>query len=294
MATNIHLCMSTFSCPSCSLSLSTSHASQKHKENSPVPSIASTENITLITDEYDQSSTPTLFDHPCIDDPDAKMNAIQSVSEDDDRTRKIPELIDFGSSSSRKYDEKKITDEQEPELHEIAVELELSIGLLNKKPPMNEKTNMAHPRDEDLDLTIGPRTGPITEIVALVPVDVHDEEALLDDHWKIRKVLTKSDVDSSSRLLLGKVRVREHILPHLIRNGAVLVETEGAEIPIWDVDTRSEHVLVLKTWKTKSYVLKKNWTKDFVNRRSLKENHEIGLRWDDRNSRLEFTLFNGD
>ncbi|KAG8371111.1 hypothetical protein BUALT_Bualt13G0052800 [Buddleja alternifolia] len=268
MATNIHLCMSTFSCPSCSLSLSTSHASQKHKENSPVPSIASTENITLITDEYDQK--------------------------DDDRTRKIPELIDFGSSSPKTYDEKKITDEQEPELHEIAVELELSIGLLNKKPPMNEKTNMAHPRDEDLDLTIGPRTGPITEIEALVPVDVHDQEALLDDHWKIRKVLTKSDVDSSSRLLLGKVRVREHILPHLIRNGAVLVETEGAEIPIWDVDTRSEHVLVLKTWKTKSYVLKKNWTKDFVNRRSLKENHEIGLRWDDRNSRLEFTLFNGD
>ncbi|KAG8362905.1 hypothetical protein BUALT_BualtUnG0025200 [Buddleja alternifolia] len=83
---------------------------------------------------------------------------------------------------------------------------------------------------------------------------------------------------------------RSHILPHPVDNGAILIETEGAEVRIWDKDTRFEHVLVLTTWKSGIYVLKKNWATDFMKRRSLKEDDEIGLRWDDHNSRFEFTF----
>ncbi|KAL0386106.1 UNVERIFIED_CONTAM: B3 domain-containing protein [Sesamum radiatum] len=66
---------------------------------------------------------------------------------------------------------------------------------------------------------------------------------------------------------------------------------EGFEVNVRDVDTGSEHMLVLKLWKsTKSYVLTKNWMSEFVKRRELEEKDEIGLRWNDENSRLEFTL----
>ncbi|KAM7494254.1 hypothetical protein LguiB_028863 [Lonicera macranthoides] len=39
-----------------------------------------------------------------------------------------------------------------------------------------------------------------------------------EDLWKIKKALTKSDVNSSCRLLLGKVPVEEQILPLMDEN----------------------------------------------------------------------------
>ncbi|KAL0370249.1 UNVERIFIED_CONTAM: putative B3 domain-containing protein [Sesamum angustifolium] len=75
-------------------------------------------------------------------------------------------------------------------------------------------------------------------------------------------------------------------------NGPVWDEGQGVEVAVWDMDTGSEHVLVLKKWKTGSFVLMKNWMSDFVRRRGLEKNDEIGLRWDDGNSRLEFTVLN--
>ncbi|KAL0418384.1 UNVERIFIED_CONTAM: hypothetical protein Sradi_1251900 [Sesamum radiatum] len=113
--------------------------------------------------------------------------------------------------------------------------------------------------------------------------------ALPEDRWEIKKVLKKSDVDDSSRLLLSKVHVQAHILPHVMGNGPVWDEGEGVEVAVWDMDTGSEHVLVLKKWKTGSFVLMKNWMSDFVRRRGLKKKDVIGLRWDDGNSRLEFS-----
>ncbi|KAL0418386.1 UNVERIFIED_CONTAM: hypothetical protein Sradi_1252100 [Sesamum radiatum] len=114
--------------------------------------------------------------------------------------------------------------------------------------------------------------------------------ALPEDFWEIKKVLTKSDVDDSCRLLLAKVDVEEHILPHVMGKGPGLDEGQGVEIAVCDMDMGSQHVLVLKKWKTGSFVLKKNWMSDFVRRRGLKKNDEIGFRWDDGNSRLEFTV----
>ncbi|KAL0460851.1 UNVERIFIED_CONTAM: B3 domain-containing protein [Sesamum latifolium] len=89
---------------------------------------------------------------------------------------------------------------------------------------------------------------------------------LPDDGWKIKKVLMKSDVDGGGG-----------------GPGSV-------EVGVRDVDMGSEHVLVLKKWKGESSVLVKNWRSDFVKRRKLEEKDEIGLRWDDQNSKLEFTV----
>ncbi|KAL2240023.1 B3 domain-containing protein At2g33720 [Sesamum indicum] len=112
------------------------------------------------------------------------------------------------------------------------------------------------------------------------------------DHpdWPVTKRLRVSDVDNSARCLLEKSSVKEHILPHL-RDNDMLKLWRGVEVVVWDVDTESEHVLVLRRWKSSgSYVLHKNWLSDFVMRRGLEMNDVIGLRWDDENSRLEFKL----
>lgn len=107
-----------------------------------------------------------------------------------------------------------------------------------------------------------------------------------DDHWTIKKTLHKSDVDGSSRLLLGIEPVRRHILPHI----GEFDKNRGVELVFYDVDTRTEHRLTLKTWKTESYTLIKGWTKDFVRRRGLGKNDEIGLRWKENDRRFEFTI----
>ncbi|KAL0420703.1 UNVERIFIED_CONTAM: hypothetical protein Slati_3093200, partial [Sesamum latifolium] len=108
-----------------------------------------------------------------------------------------------------------------------------------------------------------------------------------EDLWTVKKELTRSNVDGSSRLLLGnKGFVQEHILPNVIETGG-----GGFDVNVRDVDTGSEHMLVLKLRKSSnSYVLTKNWVSEFVKRRELEENDEFGLRWNDENSRLEFTL----
>ncbi|KAI5680965.1 hypothetical protein M9H77_02192 [Catharanthus roseus] len=105
------------------------------------------------------------------------------------------------------------------------------------------------------------------------------------------KVLTKSDTDSSSRLLLGRDIVYSKILPFLDTPSARRCETvDGTRINVHDLDTNSAHELVLKMWKSNSFVLTGNWNKDFVNRRNLLKGDEIGLYWDNNNSTLNFTV----
>ena len=113
----------------------------------------------------------------------------------------------------------------------------------------------------------------------------------LYDPWRIRKVLFTSDVDSSSRLLLGKEGVEKHVLPLLGNQFAQECETtEGGNIIIFDLDTRSEHRLVMKRWSTGSFVLTSNWVKEFVSRRGLEKQDEIGMYWDPYNLRFCFSL----
>ncbi|KAK4437977.1 B3 domain-containing protein [Sesamum alatum] len=175
------------------------------------------------------------------------------LGDDGDRggKRKTRQFIDFFASDETKAD-------QEP------------AGPGIKKRKITAVRPRYAPPSTDLDLSIG-------------RVD--------EDCWKIKKVLTRSDIDGSSRLLLGKLLVQEHILPHVVGNRP---EGEGVEVNIRDVDTGTEHLLVLKLWRSNSFVFMKNWKSDFVKRRKLKAKDEIGLRWDEEHSRLEFTLLNGN
>ncbi|KAL0437077.1 UNVERIFIED_CONTAM: B3 domain-containing protein [Sesamum radiatum] len=167
--------------------------------------------------------------------------------------RKIPQFIDFFAPDEMKAD-------QEP--------------AIKKRKRSAVRQRCSPPPTIDLDLNIGRGNW---QQPAAAPGDGEDQ-------WKIKKVLKKSDVDGSSRLLLGKLLVQEHILPH------VVMGEEGVEVKVWDVDTGSEHMLLLKVWKSNSYVFVKNWMSDFVTRRELEEKDEIGLRWSHANSRLDFTL----
>ncbi|KZV16121.1 hypothetical protein F511_13257 [Dorcoceras hygrometricum] len=104
-----------------------------------------------------------------------------------------------------------------------------------------------------------------------------------DGRWTIKKTLELSDVNGSSRLLLGrKLEIVDHI--------GEFNPKRGVKIVVYDVDTETTHTLMLKKWKTNSYVLNEGWTKDFVKRRVLKKNDKIGLRWKEHNRRLEFTV----
>ncbi|CAA3027375.1 Hypothetical predicted protein [Olea europaea subsp. europaea] len=111
------------------------------------------------------------------------------------------------------------------------------------------------------------------------------------NHWTIRKVLKKSDVDGSSRLLIGRKEVLSHIAPFFTDNPFEFCQNNaGIRVIVYDVDTNTGHMLKLTKWKTGSFVLKNNWTQQFVKRRELKENDAIGLRMDFQEARLEFTV----
>ncbi|KAL2555134.1 B3 domain-containing protein [Forsythia ovata] len=125
------------------------------------------------------------------------------------------------------------------------------------------------------------------EIIQQVQAQAED----LADHWRIKKVLKQSDVDSSSRLLIGRQQVFTHITPFFTNNPSEFCHNiEGIRVTVFDVDTLTEHVFTLKKWKTNSFVLLNNWKSNFVSRRRLKKNDEIELRWDVNASRLEFTV----
>lgn len=114
----------------------------------------------------------------------------------------------------------------------------------------------------------------------------HDSAIRREEDWRIKKNLLKSDTDGSSRLLLGKQLVKDHILPYI----GEFDGKQGTKLDVYDVDTRTEHTLLLKTWQTESFVLVKGWMKDFVRRRKLHMNDIIGLRWEENDARFEFTV----
>ena len=115
---------------------------------------------------------------------------------------------------------------------------------------------------------------------------------LYDDPWKIKKVLKKSDIGGSTRLLLPMEAVEEMILSVLGADARVKVASEGG-IPVnfWDVNTESQHQLILKQWySVESYVLIGSWNREFVKRRSLEIGDEIGLHWDPYKRRFNFSV----
>ncbi|KAL0370280.1 UNVERIFIED_CONTAM: hypothetical protein Sangu_0346100 [Sesamum angustifolium] len=113
--------------------------------------------------------------------------------------------------------------------------------------------------------------------------------------YEITKTLKDSVVDGSSRFLVKKLLAEKHILPHVMSNWPHFDEFKGVELGVFDVDTRSNHLLVFKKWRsTESFVLCGNWVSDFVKRRGLKVDDTIGLRWSAENLKLEFKLLNNN
>ncbi|KAI9124961.1 hypothetical protein K1719_003577 [Acacia pycnantha] len=118
--------------------------------------------------------------------------------------------------------------------------------------------------------------------------------SLYDDPWKIKKVLTGTDVQGHhNRLLLPYDLVESLVCPVLTdEEKSKLDSGEGTEIKFCDVnDNMSVHSLLLKKWPSSgSYVLIRNWTGNFVKRRELKKGDEIGLQWDKFNHRFNFSV----
>ncbi|KAF3442492.1 hypothetical protein FNV43_RR16408 [Rhamnella rubrinervis] len=110
--------------------------------------------------------------------------------------------------------------------------------------------------------------------------------------WKIRKHLTTSDLGNLSRLLLKKKTVQEHVLCYMSERLIKDVNSNaGAKVSVWDSETRTAHDLVLKLWPScQSYVLIGKWTKEFVERRELKKDDEIGLYWSSFASMFHFCV----
>jgi hypothetical protein len=116
------------------------------------------------------------------------------------------------------------------------------------------------------------------------------------DPFEIKKKMKPSDLGNLCRLLVSADLVEKHILPFLNEDQTKQVkipnqERNGLKVWVRDIDTESMHQLVFKRWSTsKSYIFNDGWTKHFVKRRNLRESDEIGLYWDNDQSRFHFSV----
>ncbi|CAK8570526.1 unnamed protein product [Lathyrus sativus] len=109
-----------------------------------------------------------------------------------------------------------------------------------------------------------------------------------DDPWKIKKVLTTSDLENNSRLLLKKEVARKWVVPFVDKDKA---EKDGVQLSVFDVDTQTLRSLVFKIWPSNnSHVFNNTWIKEFVDKRNLKAGDEIGFKWDQDNKRFDFSV----
>ncbi|OWM78717.1 hypothetical protein CDL15_Pgr002888 [Punica granatum] len=110
--------------------------------------------------------------------------------------------------------------------------------------------------------------------------------------WKIKKKLQESDLGGLSRLLLPKPDVKNHILPLMSDECIAKIGSEGGMgVTVWDRDTNSEHLAVIKYWWSSGcFVLNGHWIDKFVIRRTLKIGDEIGLFWSRHDHKLYFAV----
>ncbi|KAF8413115.1 hypothetical protein HHK36_001091 [Tetracentron sinense] len=114
----------------------------------------------------------------------------------------------------------------------------------------------------------------------------------VNDPWKIRKKLTKSDVGQLSRYLLKTELVERHILRFWGNDRiAEAMKLSGTQVKIHDLDTDSRHELTFKRWSSSnSYIINNNWNVEFVTRRVLRKGDEIGLCWNYYSSYFSFSV----
>ncbi|XP_019085262.1 PREDICTED: B3 domain-containing protein At4g02870-like [Camelina sativa] len=109
--------------------------------------------------------------------------------------------------------------------------------------------------------------------------------------WTITKKLVKADIypPSHNTLLLQERSVDEHIRRHMpVAEFQRIVRDSGVVVDVYDYDLRTMHKLRLCLGNGRNYVLTGGWLRDFIQRRSLRTNDEIGFLWDSSASRLVF------
>ncbi|CAH9084276.1 unnamed protein product [Cuscuta epithymum] len=113
-----------------------------------------------------------------------------------------------------------------------------------------------------------------------------------DGPW-VKKMLSASDVNSSSRLLLPKAEIMDrYVLPSLDEEKVRACHSGmGLKVKVTDTDDQKTYVLTLLRWKSKSYVLTSNWSESFVRRRLLTEGDSIELSWNAQNLEFFFRKF---
>ena len=120
--------------------------------------------------------------------------------------------------------------------------------------------------------------------------DVSLELRLGFDPWVIKKRIKTSDIGRFARLFLPTESVKKYVLP-LWNAEHIEKIKDGVEVGVWDCDTGSEHQLLFKQWASNGcYVFIGKWTVEFVKRRGLNKRDEIGLYWDQCNSRFSFSI----
>ena len=97
----------------------------------------------------------------------------------------------------------------------------------------------------------------------------------LDDPWKIKKTLTRTDLgDRWLRLLIPTDIARNLILPVLgVKTDDDALTNKGFLVRIWDVNTESEHKLNFKFWKSSRGFHAKDFSE-----RDLMHNSEL-MEW---------------
>lgn len=109
---------------------------------------------------------------------------------------------------------------------------------------------------------------------------------LYDDPWKVKKVLQVSDIED--KLLLARDLAEELVVPVL---GAGADLERGTHVRVYDSDTDTRHVLILKKCVSSgNYGFYDNWVHDFVVRRGLKKDDEIGFHWDCYEKHFDFSV----
>ena len=175
------------------------------------------------------------------------------------------------------------------ESEEVSIELKLGCGsYITKKRTANE--NLAN--------SSLPATSSGNKRMKLDGHQVEKGEGPIGfDPWVIKKRIIESEIRGGGRLRLPLVGVKEHILPNWDKECVDSIKIgERFAVTVWDCDTESEHQLFFNkgTRTNATYGFIGQWTEEFVSRRGLKIDDEIGLYWDRINLRFCFSILNRD
>jgi len=154
--------------------------------------------------------------------------------------------------------------------------------ITKKRKPVEQETNLISTKNKKIKITND------AAIVETRNWDCSTEFMLYDDPWKIKKVLTQTDLGQNDRLLLNKELANDLVVSVL---GAKAAQDKGVNVKLWDIDTNSLHSLVFKIRPSnQSPVFKETWIRDFVLRRGLKKGDEIGMHLDLYKQQFDFSV----